>query len=209
MSVYTIPCGFRCHTTKWLEKRGIIDQPSLPFDNGFFPVESVVKFITDDNINLNQENTCPMIKHGDGTSHIKFISSTYPQINHAIHKQKRYNNQLLDTTRGYYTWCRDYDFVLAHYNWHPSSKHGDNVKDIKHNMLSISAMMNRRKQRLMQQIDDADEVHLVYWDHDHKMMSIDDTHYDLSAKHAENILIDTFKNIHKNVSFRVIGRDLL
>lgn len=208
MSICIIPCGFRCHTSVRLKKQGIISQATLPFDNGFFPSESIAKFISDSNIKLNQSNSIPMVKHGENTPHLKFTSSTYSLIDNAIAKAKKYDNTLLDATGGYYTWCKKYNFILAHYNWHISSNHGDGSKGIDHNMAVITSLLNRRRQRLMDQINKANEVRLVYWPFNHETICINDTQYDLSPNHVKDVLSNAFSKLHRNVIFQEVGKPL-
>jgi len=208
MSICIIPCGFRCYTSNWLKKQGITNQATLPFDNGFFPSESIAKFISDGNIKLNQSNSIPMVKHGEKTPHLKFTSSTYALIDSAIAKTKKYDNTLLDTTRGYYTWYKKYNFILAHYNWHASSNQGDGSKGIDHNMAVLTSILNRRRQRLIDQINKATEVRLVYWSSNHETICINDTQYDLSSNHVKDVLSNAFSKLHRNVIFQEIGKDL-
>ena len=48
MKILTIPVGFRCYTSKWV-RLNRVPQKSYPFNFGFFPVESVERFLLDDN----------------------------------------------------------------------------------------------------------------------------------------------------------------
>ena len=159
MKIY-IPCGFRCYTKIKLKELKI-SQPSLPFDWGFFSTESVIKFLENDT-SITLENTSPCIKtekfQENGETGVKFKESTYNAIDSYIEKNGL-DGQYLDSTKGYYTLCKNYNFVLAHYNWHKSSPKYQN-HSVEENIKNINSIFQRRKERLLNLIEKAEEVNL-------------------------------------------------
>lgn len=164
-----IPCGFRCFTKNMIRKKNkkINLQPySLPFDNGFFSPLSIIKFIEDKECKINIENTnpCLVIKNGiwkNDKKGIEFQEVDYQTVNNFIDKNG-YDNKYLDRTNGYYTLCKDYQFVLAHYNWHLVS--GREITNPEKNIEIINQMFNRRKKRLFELINKSSQINLCFCD---------------------------------------------
>ena len=51
--VAIIPIGFRCYTKELISQRLGISQPSMPFDNGFFPPSSVESILRNPKVKLD------------------------------------------------------------------------------------------------------------------------------------------------------------
>tara|TARA_B100000886_G_C20405598_1_gene484603 strand:+ start:861 stop:1331 length:471 start_codon:yes stop_codon:yes gene_type:complete len=51
--VAIVPIGFRCFTKRLVQNRLEISQPSLPFDNGFFPPHSVESILKNPRVSIN------------------------------------------------------------------------------------------------------------------------------------------------------------
>ena len=51
--VAIIPIGFRCFTSQKIKNDFNISYPSLPFDNGFFPISSIVSILKNPVVNLD------------------------------------------------------------------------------------------------------------------------------------------------------------
>lgn len=183
-----IPCGFRCFTKRKLKQLKVF-QPSLPFDWGFFSTESIIKFLEKDT-SITLENTSPCIKtekfQENGETGVKFEESDYNIIDSHIEKQG-YDNQYLDSTKGYYTLCKSYNFVLAHYNWHKSSPQydGGSVEE-------INSLLQRRKVRLFNLIEKAEEVNLCLL-HASQFLKINDKTYPTNPQ----LLVDYFQSRFK------------
>lgn len=161
MKTLTIPVGFRCYTSRWV-RLNRSEGKSYPFHYGFFPVECIERFLLDDReIQLTQQNTTPVIKHGEMSHHIIFTKSTYNYINREV--KKKYNNVLLDNSKGYYLLCLDWKCVFAHYIWHETSRfnYGRSIDQM---LSDLSDTLTRRKCRLLEDISKADELELVYWE---------------------------------------------
>jgi hypothetical protein len=183
-----IPCGFRCFTNLKLKELKI-SQPSLPFDWGFFSTQSIIKFLEND-IPLTLENTSPCIKterfQENGATGVKFEESDYNIIDAHIEKQG-YDNQYLDRTKGYYTLCKSYNFVLAHYNWHKSSPKYDGGS-----IEEINSLLQKRKARLFNLIEKAEEVNLCLL-HASQFLKINDKTYPTNPE----LLVDYFQSRFK------------
>ena len=203
-----IACGFRCYCKKQIKKNLKIKQPSLPFDSGFFSPNSIINFLEKDEVDINIKNTTPCTKtedfyHNDILG-INFESSTYNKINNFI-KKNGYSNNYLDNTRGYYTLCKDYGFILAHYNWHASSRPRLNkgVVDPEENLKKINPILTRRKQRLLDLINTSDKINLCFYeDQNFEFMRIDQLSYSLSSD--LNLLKSYFQDRFKNKSFEIL-----
>lgn len=209
MNEYYLPCGFRCFCKMYIRNRLKIKQLSMPFDYGFFSVSSVIKFMEADKIEMNLENTTPCIKteefHHKNKLGINFETSNYTQIDDFIEKNG-YDNSYLDSSRGYYTLCNDYDFVLAHYNWHKSSTYDYNkgVTDPEKNMDRINLMLSRRKARVLEGIDGAEKINLCFYNNQkYEFMKIDQTSYTLSND-SMNLLKSYFEGRYKNKLFEIV-----
>lgn len=159
-----IPCGYRCNTILKLRKEHSIYQPTLPFDNGFFSPMSIIRFMKDDIVDISCKTTKPCIKteyyEYAGRTGILMQSSTYEEIDTHISK-RGYDNHYLDATAGYYTLVEKYGFILAHYNWHKSSKHYT-PKTTDESISEIQDMLTRRKERLFDMIEQADAINIVF-----------------------------------------------
>ena len=193
-----IPCGFRCGT----KARYQIKQPSLPFDSGFFNPESIIRFLNAEKIEINMENASPCIKTPDYIENnifgIKFEESNYKFINNYI-KKNGYDNRYLDGTNGYYTLCKEYGFVLAHYNWHVTSdiKKNKGITNPKENINIINNIFTRRKHRILEWIDNAKEINLYFHDHQtHIFMRVNENKYDLRDSRLK--LLNYFQNKYKD-----------
>jgi len=158
-----IPCGFRCYTKKMLRNKFNIKQASLPFDSGFFTPLSIIKFMEND-VKINLGNTNPCIKTEnfikDEKKGIKFEEVNYNLINEFI-KENGYRNSHLDSTEGYYTLIKKYEFVLAHYNWSPISN--KEITNPKKNIEIINETFNRRKIRLLELINNSSQINLYLY----------------------------------------------
>jgi hypothetical protein len=201
-----IPCGFRCST----KARFRITQASLPFDSGFFSPESIIRFLNAEKIEINMENTTPCIKTEkymeNNIAGIKFEESNYDHINMIINK-RGYDNNYLDITRGYYTLCKDYGFVLAHYNWHALSDTEKNkgITEPEENINIINNTLTKRKHRLLEWIDNAKEINLYFhsqaslFHETHPMfMRVNKNKYDLCDPRSK--LLNYFQNKYKDKS---------
>jgi hypothetical protein len=170
-----------------------IQQPTLPFDNGFFTSEGIDKMIRKKKITLNLENTRPCIKNENAVFQnqeaITFQMTMYDAINKIIEKDG-YDNQYLDSTYGYYTYLKDYDCVLAHYNWHPIR--GGGVKTPYENIKIVEEKLNRRLERLFEQIELADEINIYWGCTKHRFLQLDKKVFSLSKSVVRKNLLSTF-----------------
>lgn len=198
-----IPCGFRCHTKKKMrEKYNIANQKTLPFDNGFITPYSIKKILNTKYININLENTVPCIKTEiymeNNKKGIKFVESSYEEINRYI-KKNGYNNKYLDSTKGYYTLLKDYNCVLAHYNWHKSSS--KKITDPKKNLKLIEEIINRRKKRLESIIKKSNTLHIYYDKASIEFIIINDKKFVLSTDVVKKNLILAFSKYKKKIIY--------
>lgn len=193
MKIY-IPCGFRCHTKIKLNELKVF-QPSLPFDWGFFPTQSIIKFLEND-IPITLENTSPCTKNKGRYINkkkkigFKFKESTYNAIDSYIEKNG-FDYRYLYYLKGYYTLCRNYGFVLSHYNWHKSNgkyqKHS-----VEENIKNINSILQRRKERLLNLIEQAKEINLCFLDLKNYLLINNRTY-----KTEPKLLIDYFQSRFK------------
>ena len=205
MKIAHIPCGVRCTTKNKMSSLGI-KQPSLPFDWGFFTTRSIFLFLQKEKIDINIHNTSPCLKIDDyiigAEKGILFKESNYNVINDFIYKngfEKNWKtpfgklcNQYLDTAGCYYTLIKDYNFVLAHYN----SRSGDPIKNLK----KIHETFTRRRERLLDLINDSDKIHLYFHNpRNYDFIQINDAQY--SIKNTETQLIEIFKQFNKEIKF--------
>ena len=162
--VLYIPCGFRCFTKDVIKERFGIQQPSLPFDSGYFSSSSIIKFMESGKFEINLNNTNPCIKKEnlikDSLRGIDFKEVSYDFINEFI-KKNGYNNSYLDATKGYYTLVKEFGFVLAHYNWHSSAN--ERITNPKENIEIVNEILNRRKARLFDLINASSEINLCLY----------------------------------------------
>lgn len=196
-----IPCGLRCHTKEKMKTiYDIKSQETLLFDNGFISPYSIKKLLNTKYININLDNTAPCIKiekyMENDKKGIKFIESSYEEINKYIEKNG-YNNQYLDSTKGYYTLLKDYDCILAHYNWHKSSD--KNITNPKKNIKIIEEIINRRKLRLENMIKNSDTLHIYYDKADADFIIINKEKFNLSIDIVKEYLILTFTKYKKKI----------
>lgn len=132
---------------------------------------------------------------------IKFIESSYEEINEYIEKNG-YDNKYLDKTYGYYTLLKEYDCVLAHYNWHKSS--GEKNTDPEKNLMIIEEIINRRKQRLVNIIKNSNTLH-IYWDKNGlEFIIINKEKYNLCSNVVKEHLILTFSRYDKKIIYHEI-----
>lgn len=211
MKLLSIPVGFRCYTTKWTHQHRD-NKLAYPFHYGFFPVESVDLILQHDRpIQLTRLNTCPVIKRGECSPHLRFITSTYEHINHQWDTHP--GNSLLDSTGGYYVLSLDWNCVFAHYVWHHSSTHHTG-QTIDQSLVDLSATLTRRRDRLLEHINDSDELELVWWSHNGSnvagsnltnQMTIDTHTFDLSHDRASRELHRIFSPLHRNIRVTLVS----
>jgi len=223
MTELYIACGFRCFCIEEIKSRFKVNQPSLPFDFGLFTTKSIIKFLEKEELNINITNTAPCIKtenfHNNNMLGIKFEKSSYDHMEDFIKKNDFDNGKLsytrhptksiemgyLDSTKGYYTLCEDYGFVLAHYNWHKSSSPEKNkgVTDPEENTKNVSSLLSRRKDRLLDMIDNSEKINLCYLNRqNYEFMQIDEDSYSLSKD--LNLLKSYFQSKFLNKSFEIL-----
>lgn len=187
-----VPIGFRCHTAMELKKRFGIQQPSLPFDSGFFPPQAIARVLKNPRVALKYQDggsthgVCLKREayidpvHGLG---IKFETKTYDYIDSSVKSLRGSDiNQYLDTTFGYYTLDKKFDFVLAHYNWHPlaTRKNALRIFDPEVNLEYINNLLNKRIERMLEICHAAEHVVFVYFENQgYNHMQIDDRFYSL------------------------------
>lgn len=188
-----VSCGFRCFTHGRIKKIFGIDVARLPFDAGFFTPRSMVKFLQTDNIDINMSNTTPCLKTEEVKEHGKKIlvweRSDYKTIDEYI-DENGFDNRYLDHSRAYYTLCEDYGFLIAHYNWHSLSdpERNKGVTSPIKNIPRINNTLNRRKVRLIEQINDADVINLCFYEcQNYEFMKIDNMYYNI-LKDSEMML---------------------
>lgn len=197
-----IPCGFRCHTKREMRKKLNIKQASLPFDSGFFTPSSIIKFMEDNVLEINLENTNPCIKTRNFikdkgnkilSSDLKFEETNYNLINKFI-EDNGYENSYLDSTKGYYTLIKKYGFVLAHYNWHPISNR--KITNPEENIEIINETFNRRKTRLLELIDNSSQINLYLYQVGTLFVQINNTTCNIKDDFLllENYFIKRFAN---------------
>ncbi|AZN31604.1 tetratricopeptide repeat protein [Pseudoalteromonas sp. Xi13] len=179
-----IPAGFRCYTKGILYKRLKFSQPSMPFDSGFFPPDSVANVLIKGKVNLNvkSHNVCIKdekylsTKYGQG---IKFAVSNYNEINKAV-EQGNNLGRYLDSTYGYYTLDNENGFVLAHYNWHrkASVEKSKGIYDVNTNLSEVNAVLTKRIKRMMTLCNKAERILFVIGNtQNYKYMQIDNEFY--------------------------------
>jgi hypothetical protein len=190
--VVIVPAGFRCFTKMELFKTLRIGQPSLPFDNGFFPPETVGALLEKGTVDLawpsfneghavckKYENYSDKVL-GKG---IKFVRSSYAEIDALANDRSLPNiNQYLDATFGYYTLDANYRFVLAHYNWHKfaSIEQSGGMYDPQLAVRALSDLLTKRMERLYYQCTKAQSVIFVVGEtQGYDFMMIDEEHFDL------------------------------
>ena len=192
---FFIPCGFRCYTKKLLHDHLGFEQATLPFDNGFFSPMSIVHFMSDDVVDIRFETTKPCIKTENYISKdragILMQPSTYEEIDLHI-LNNGYDNRYLDTTRGYYTLLEKYGIVLAHYNWHKTSSKYTPM-DVADRISEIQSMFVRRKNRLLEMIEQADVINIAFNPAGAKFIEINNWQYDLDD--VESILTNFFTTL--------------
>ena len=208
--ISNIACGFRCFTKRKMEKiLKIKKQASLPFDSGFFTPLSIIKFM-EDNVEINLKNTNPCIKTEnfikDKKNGIKFEETNYDLINEFI-KENGHHNSYLDSTKGYYTLVKKYGFVLAHYNWHPSanSVHSKNITNPEENIPIINKILNRRKTRLLELMNNSSQINLYFDDYGYSFMQINNLTYNMKDDFL--LLENYFKKRFANKKIKSIYLD--
>ena len=198
-----IPCGFRCFTKKKMkEKYNISINETLPFDIGFFSPYSIKKLLDDEYININIRNTKPCIKTEcyieNGKKGIKFIESSYEEIDNFIEKNG-YNNKYLDSTKGYYTLLKDYNCILAHYNWHKSSSKKNIIPII--NLKILEETINRRMERLKNIIKNSETINIYYDKANVEFIIINNKKFNLCKNSVKKSLIHTFSKYNKKIIY--------
>ena len=182
-----IPVGFRCHTKIELSKQLGLKGKSLPFDNGFFPPQSVASIMRNPQINLHSNHrVCIKYEsysdpaHGNG---IKFEGSTYDEIDEfATDPNNSDINMYLDATYGYYTRDLTHNFVLAHYNWHKfaDAKYHRHIDERSNVINDINDVLNRRVTRMFEACNASRHIIFVYAEcQQYNYMAVDNIHLDL------------------------------
>ncbi|WP_316896608.1 tetratricopeptide repeat protein [Pseudodesulfovibrio indicus] len=189
--IAVIAGGFRCYTIQKLSSALKFNQPSMPFDWGFFPPHSIVSILNNPTINLSHADatlSSPCIKseqYLDQNSEkgIRFQRSSYADLAHLIKdKGQRDLNRYLDGSCAYYTLDATHQYVLAHYNWHEFANVAESrgVHSPEVNIRRINDKINKRIRRMFDLCESADHVFFITYEHqDYKYMMIDDTKYDL------------------------------
>lgn len=197
-----IPCGLRCFTKRLMRETYNIGSETLPFDYGFFNPFSIKKLLNTDYININLENTSPCIKTENYTEDnkigIKFVESSYEEIDKLI-EENGYDNKYLDSTCGYYTLLKDYDCVLAHYNWHKMSN--NTITEPKENLKILEETLNRRKQRLDNILKNSETIHIHYDKAGYEIFIINKEKYDISPSVVKEQLINSFSIYGKKIIY--------
>ena len=196
-----IPAGLRCTTSTFLKDNFSIVQPALPFDVGFFSPDSICSVLQNPVINLYYPDNymthrvCRMYFNVD-EGYIKFVSSTYEDIEKMIVEDKDNINTYLDSSFAYYTLDVVHNYVLAHYNWHPLSSieksHG--VTNPKENLRNVTDILNRRIERMFHIINSTEYVFFVNHNQGRfKFIMIDDNRFDLEVlSKLQNLITEKF-----------------
>ena len=213
-----ISAGFRCHTKIQLSEMLGIKQPSLPFDSGFFPPQSIANLLRNREVNL-QFASAGLPTHHVCTKHtgvtrgdkkgIDFRTSSYDHINQAIHAVDQDDlNTYLDATKGYYTLDTVNRFVLAHYNWHDfaSESLSKGITRPEENIPKINTTLNPRITRMFDMCARAKNILFVLGEFQNlNFMSIDDEVHDLTdMEPIKSAAKDTFGDKAKVVRFQDI-----
>lgn len=199
-----IPIGYRCYTTgplKGLNLTGF----TLPFNNGFFPPQSIASVLKTGNmdllldINKEPENFvfCKKLipisdpkRPGSSLDGNSFQTITETEINE--HIEKGYDNRFLDSDSGFYTLHKEHNYILAHYLWHKSSKkYTTNYRNI---VPEISSMFQRRLIRLNEMCETHKNRFFVHYNRQaYGSVKINDVEYDLTDMSIlKNQLNETF-----------------
>ena len=185
-----------------LKKYKIQTRETFPFDNGFWSPYSIKKNLNTKYIHINLKNTVPCIKTQgymeNNKRGIKFVDSSYDEINEYIEKNG-YNNKYLDSIKCYYTLLKEYGCVLAHYNWHKSSC--KEITDPKKNLKIIEETLNRRKDRLENMIKNSNTLHIYYDQVGVEFIIINDEKFDLTTNVVKEFLILTFSKYKKKIIY--------
>ena len=184
-----IPAGFRCYTKRHMLEDLGVKQQSMPFDNGFFPPNSIAKIIESGKIDLRESEKAHTVcvkyeNHEAGNKRvIKFQTSSYEELEELIvSKDQDGLSQYLDATYGYYTLDVKNDYVLAHYNWHmfAANKHSNGITNPVENLQIINATMNKRISRMVNACKSARRVIFAVGEFEnYSHMLIDDVEHDL------------------------------
>ncbi|WP_144727109.1 hypothetical protein [Cobetia crustatorum] len=195
-----VPIGFRCFTKISLREDFGIDQPSLPFDSGFFSPQSVINILQEGRVNLRYDgetiNHAVCIKTegtGQEGNFISFEESSYDFINEKVKNHEALkNNKYLDTSRGYYTLDKDHGYVLAHYNWHSLASHerSKGIVDPEVNLKNINDILNKRLNRMNDLCHQAEQVLFVYCNtQDFSYLEIGDDRFNLEDMERLSIFL--------------------
>ena len=108
-----------------------------------------------------------------------FVSMPEQQIETELQLKGGYDNELLDSTCGYYTHNIDHGYVLAHYIWHESA--GRYVTNYRNTIDDISSMFQRRLERLYEICSShGNRFYIYYSPQQYKTLKIDNDIYDLT-----------------------------
>ncbi|MGR5342249.1 hypothetical protein ACPV50_20240 [Vibrio astriarenae] len=194
--VVIVPVGFRCFTSTQIKNRLGITQKTYPFDYGFFSPQSIASVIKNPIVKLTingfgqDHSVCIKDERyysknlGKG---IEFSTSSYEDIDRMVLNEEGDVNCYLDSTLGYYTLCKEHQFILAHYNWHrlACNDFPDRVYDPAVNLKSISDTINRRIERMLSCIESSRHVFFIFGENqnfqymkiDHDIYNINDFSY--------------------------------
>lgn len=204
-----IPAGFRYYIKQLLSKKLGIEQPSLPFDSGFFSPLSISRVLENREIDLRfsslghpshdvcykQENA----SFNGGAKGISFKRMGYASINAAVSDRNQNDiNKYLDNTMGYYTVDNNNKFVLAHYNWHSFADENQTsgITEPSINIPKINELINRRISRMFDLCQQAKIIVFCYAPYrNYTLMKIDDEEYSLTdLSLLKRALGSTFKS---------------
>jgi hypothetical protein len=190
--VAIIPVGFRCYTKGILYSKLGIVQPSLPFDNGFFPPDAVGKILRKQYIDLkfndkSSQTVCIKNEYYIDSNFglgIKFETSTYNEINNVARSKNQEDiNKFLDSSFGYYTLDIKNNYILAHYNWHEFAdiKYSNGHTEPGYNLIKINELLNRIIQRLLNMCEKAKIIFFIYDENQqYNFMAINDKYFNLN-----------------------------
>ncbi|MCE8421141.1 hypothetical protein LZ190_21160 [Rhodovulum sulfidophilum] len=187
-----IPAGFRCFTKAKLKEMIGLSQPSLPFDSGFFPPESIAKILSGGLVELKHPDpsaqthqVCIKTENSeiDGRKGISFTTSSYEEINQRVRDQSQGDiNSFLDATFGYYTFDKSNGFVLAHYNWHKFAESDSGARKCNPaiNLKHINKMLNHRIERMFEMCKLAKHIVFVLGEtQGYSFMSVDEKLFEI------------------------------
>ena len=198
--VAIVPVGFRCFTKRLVQNRLEISQPSLPFDNGFFPPHSVESILKNPKVSIkfSDKKSFQICKKYEKYNHpkygycIKFNLSSKEEIDLVLSnlkinklgdfKKVENYNYYLDNSGAYFTLDTEHNYVLAHYNWSKLSpnKLSKGITDMEFHLENITSTLNRRIERMMDICHSAKKIFFIYHNSQkYKNMLIDEMKFGL------------------------------